>query len=30
VVLKANSTTGVILVTPPKGNGTWGAVKAGL
>ena len=30
VVLKANSTTGVILVIPAKGNGTWGAVKAGL
>lgn len=30
VVLKADSTTGVILVTPAKGNGTWGAVKAGL
>ena len=30
VVLKANSTTGIILVTPSKSNGTWGAVKAGL
>ena len=30
VVLKADSTTGVILVIPAKGNGTWGAVKAGL
>ena len=30
VVLKANSTTGIILVTPAKNNGTWGAVKAGL
>ena len=30
VVLKANATTGVILVIPAKGNGTWGAVKAGL
>lgn len=30
VVLKANATTGIILVTPSKGNGTWGAVKAGL
>jgi predicted RecA/RadA family phage recombinase len=30
VVLKANATTGIILVTPTKGNGTWGAVKAGL
>jgi hypothetical protein len=30
VVLKANSTTGIILVIPAKGNGTWGAVKAGL
>jgi hypothetical protein len=30
VVLKANATTGIILVTPAKTNGTWGAVKAGL
>jgi len=30
LVLKANSTTGIILVIPAKGNGTWGAVKAGL
>ena len=30
VVLKANATTGVILVLGSKGNGTWGAVKAGL
>jgi len=30
VVLKANATTGIILVTPAKNNGTWGAVKAGL
>ena len=30
LVLKANATTGVILVLGSKGNGTWGAVKAGL
>ena len=30
VVLKANATTGVILVLGAKGNSTWGAVKAGL
>lgn len=30
VVLKANATTGAILVLGAKGNGTWGAVKAGL
>jgi predicted RecA/RadA family phage recombinase len=30
VVLKSNATTGVILVLGSKGNGTWGAVKAGL
>ena len=30
VVLKAHATTGVILVLGSKGNGTWGAVKAGL
>ena len=30
VVLKADATTGIILVTPAKNNGTWGAVKAGL
>jgi len=30
VVLKANATTGVILVLGSKGKGTWGAVKAGL
>ena len=30
VVLKSHATTGVILVLGSKGNGTWGAVKAGL
>jgi predicted RecA/RadA family phage recombinase len=30
VVLKADSTTGVIIVLGAKGNSTWGAVKAGL
>lgn len=30
VVLKANASTGVILVGQPKGNGTWGSMKAGL
>jgi hypothetical protein len=30
VVLKSDSTTGIILVIPPRGNGTWGSLKAGL
>lgn len=30
IVLKKNATTGIILVGQPKGNGTWGALKAGL
>lgn len=30
VVLKKNASSGIILVGPPKGNGTWGSLKAGL
>jgi predicted RecA/RadA family phage recombinase len=30
VVLKANASTGAIVVGQPKGNGTWGSMKAGL
>ena len=30
VVAKSNATTGVIIVGQPKGNGTWGSMKAGL
>jgi len=30
VVAKSHATTGVILVGQPKGNGTWGSLKAGL
>jgi predicted RecA/RadA family phage recombinase len=30
VVLKKNASTGIILVGQPKGNGSWGSLKAGL
>ena len=30
VVIKSNATTGSVLVGQPKGNGTWGSLKAGL
>jgi hypothetical protein len=30
IVMKINATTGSILVGQPKGNGTWGSLKAGL
>jgi hypothetical protein len=30
IVLKKNATTGTLLVGQPKGNGTWGSLKAGL
>lgn len=30
IVMKVNATTGSILVGQPKGNGTWGSLKAGL
>ena len=30
VVLKKNATTGILLVGQPKGNGSWGSLKAGL
>jgi hypothetical protein len=30
VVAKSNATTGIIVVGQPKGNGTWGSMKAGL
>ena len=30
IVLKKNATTGILLVGQPKGNGTWGSLKAGL
>jgi hypothetical protein len=30
VVLKKNASSGIILVEQPKGNGTWGSLKAGL
>jgi hypothetical protein len=30
VVAKSHATTGVIIVGKPTGNGTWGALKAGL
>lgn len=30
VVLKSNATTGSLAVGQPKGNGTWGSLKAGL
>jgi len=30
VVAKKNSSTGILLVGQPKGNGTWGSLKAGL
>ena len=30
VVAKSNASTGIIVVGQPKGNGTWGSMKAGL
>jgi hypothetical protein len=30
VVAKSNASTGIIIVGQPKGNGTWGSMKAGL
>jgi hypothetical protein len=30
VVAKSNASTGVLVVGQPKGNGTWGSMKAGL
>lgn len=30
IVAKSNSTTGILIVGQPKGNGTWGSLKAGL
>lgn len=30
VVAKKSSSTGIIIVGQPKGNGTWGSLKAGL
>lgn len=30
IVIKVDATTGSILVGQPKGNGTWGSLKAGL
>jgi hypothetical protein len=30
VVLRSNASLGVIMVGQPKGNGTWGSMKAGL
>ena len=30
IVAKSNATTGVLIVGQPKGNGTWGSLKAGL
>ena len=30
VVAKSHSSTGIIIVGQPKGNGTWGALKNGL
>ena len=30
VVAKSHATTGVLVVGQPKGNGTWGSMKAGL
>ena len=30
IVAKSNSTTGVLVVGQPKGNGSWGALKNGL
>jgi hypothetical protein len=30
VVAKVNASTGIIVVGQPKGNGTWGSMKAGL
>lgn len=30
IVLQQNASTGIILVTQPKGNGTWGSLKKGL
>lgn len=30
VVAKSNSSSGILIVGQPKGNGTWGSLKAGL
>jgi hypothetical protein len=30
IVGKSNATTGILIVGQPKGNGTWGSLKAGL
>jgi hypothetical protein len=30
IVGKSNATTGILVVGQPKGNGTWGSLKAGL
>lgn len=30
VVTKKNASTGILIVGQPKGNGTWGSLKAGL
>jgi hypothetical protein len=30
IVGKANATTGILVVGQPKGNGSWGSLKAGL
>ena len=30
VVAKSDATTGILIVGQPKGNGTWGSLKAGL
>lgn len=30
IVGKVNATTGILIVGQPKGNGTWGSLKAGL
>jgi hypothetical protein len=30
VVAKSNASTGIVVVGQPKGNGTWGSMKAGL
>ena len=30
IVGKANATTGILVIGQPKGNGTWGSLKAGL
>lgn len=30
IVAKSNATSGILVVGQPKGNGTWGSLKAGL